>query len=195
MFERWKKINSNIITDGVVSWEDYFKSELKILFVLKEANSDEANWDLRELLRDGERNFTWNNITRWIKWIREISKNYNWNKIVKISPKDRKNFLLSIAAINVKKEIGGRDVADNDIVYKSAFNDKEYLKEQVEIYEPDLIICCGTSSAFLDSVYCDIKIDWKMTFNGVWYIKIDNKIIVSYNHPEARVSPNFYIIR
>ena len=54
LFDDWKKKNNKIIPDGVVSFEDYAKSNCKILFVLKEVNSDETDWDLREFLRNGE---------------------------------------------------------------------------------------------------------------------------------------------
>ena len=191
LLERWKKMNPSIITDGVVSWEDYIKSNPKILFVLKEVNSDESNWDLREFIRDGARNYTWNNITRWIIGIRNINQNYNWQEIEKISEQERKEVLKSIAAINLKKETGGGAVADNDTVYKHAINDKDFLKEQVVIYDPELIICCGTSYAFFDSVYNGRDVKWEITSNGVWYVRDNNKVIISYNHPEARVSPNF----
>ena len=191
LLERWKKTNPSIIIDGVVSWEDYIKSNPKILFVLKEVNSDESNWDLREFIRDGARNYTWNNITRWVIGIRNITKNYNWQEIEGISEKERKEVLKSIAAVNLKKETGGGAVADNDAIYKHALNDKDFLKEQVAIYDPELIICCGTSYAFFDSVYNGRDVKWGITFNGVWYARDNNKVIISYNHPEARVSPNF----
>ena len=191
LLKKWKEINPNIITDGVVSWEDYATSNPKILFVLKEVNSDEPNWDLREFTRDGARNYTWDNITRWIIGIRNIDQDYNWQKIKEISEQERKEVLKSIAAINLKKETGGGAVADNDTIYKHAINDKELLKNQVDIYDPDLIICCGTGTAFLESVYSEKIVKCEITFNGVDYVKDNNRVIVLYNHPQARVSPNF----
>lgn len=123
LFAYWKERDPSIIPDGVVSWRDYMNSNVKILFVLKEVNSDESDWDLREFLRNGSRSFTWNNITRWIIGIRNLNKDYDWNTIKDVDEKKRNENLKSIAAINVKKATGDRDVADNDIIYKHALND------------------------------------------------------------------------
>lgn len=188
LFEQWKRKNDKIVPDGVVCWEEYAKSKCKILFILKEVNSDENDWDLRDFLLDGDRSFTWNNIIRWIMGIRNLDLNYNWKDIEIISKIERKKYLKTIAAINLKKETGGTAVADNDNIYKCAIEDRELLKNQVDIYEPDLIICCGTANEFFDSVYKDIDVEWKMTHNGVRYVKNADRIIVSYNHPAARVS-------
>ena len=191
LFDDWKERDPSIILDGVVSWFDYANSAIIILFVLKEVNSDESDWDLREFLKDGGRSFTWNNITRWIIGIRNINTDYDWSTIENIEPEQRREYLKTVAAINMKKATGGKDVADNGIIYKHALNDSELLKRQIDIYEPDLIICCGTADAFFDSVYKDIKVDWKMTHNGLWYVIDGKRTIIAYNHPEARVSANF----
>ncbi len=191
LFDDWKKKNNKIIPDGVVSFEDYAKSNCKILFVLKEVNSDETDWDLREFLRNGGRDRTWNNICRWVKGIRNIDKDYNWKDIVNIEEAERKEYLKSIAVLNLKKYTGGKAVANNDEIFEYAVSDSELLKRQVDIYEPDLIILCGTEYPFFNSVYKNIDIKWEMTHKGVRYVIDNNRIIISYNHPEARVSPNF----
>lgn len=191
LFDDWEKRDPSIIPDGVVSWCNYANSAIKILFVLKEVNSDERNWDLREFLKDGGGSYTWNNITRWIIGIRNINIDYDWSTIENIEPEQRREYLDTVAAINLKKATGGKAVADNDIICKHALNDSDLLKRQVDIYEPDLIICCGTSDAFFKSIYKDIKVDWRMTHNGVWYVIDGKRTIIDYKHPEARVFANF----
>lgn len=105
------KING-MVKDGVVSWNDYLQSDIKILFVLKEVNGSD-NWDLRAFLREGGRADTWNNITRWLMGIRNI--------------------------------------------------DKELLKEQLNLYNPNLVICCGTVNEYFDFICENKQFDWKTT--------------------------------
>ncbi len=85
-----------------------FESKIKLLFVLKEVNSDVGGWDLREYLGErNERPQTWNNITRWVMGIRSLKEDLHWEKLEKIDTKLRIKTLKSIAAINLKKSPGG----------------------------------------------------------------------------------------
>lgn len=189
LLNQYKSQIKGMVFDGVVSWEDYLQSKKKILFVLKEVNGGE-NWDLREFLRGGGRPDTWNNITRWMKGIRNLDKELKWAEIENISDGERVLQLKSIAAINVKKT-SGRCVADSVEVYKSAMNNKELLKEQVNLYNPDLVICCGTGNEYFDFICENKEFEWKSTTRGVWYVIDGEKVIINFNHPAARVSPSF----
>lgn len=188
VLEKFKSRNEAIVLDGAVSWKDYLESSIRIMFVLKEANGGE-NWDLREFLRNGGRPATWNNIIRWIKGIRNIKNSYVWSEIDKISEEDRIFYLKSIVAINVKK-ISGSSVANNENIYSFAKKDSDLLKEQVSIYKPQLVICCGTCCEYFDFIY-DGEPVWKMTKRGVSYVSNNGQVIIDFNHPEARVSSNY----
>ena len=61
----WAAKVSGFIRDEIVDHEFYWKSGIKILFLLKEVNGGE-DWDLREFLREGGRKQTWDNVTRWV---------------------------------------------------------------------------------------------------------------------------------
>ena len=74
LFEQWKHSRSGFVFDGVVSECDYIKSNIKLCFVLKEVNDEGGgDWDLREFIQQGARPQTWDNITRWVKCIRNSS--------------------------------------------------------------------------------------------------------------------------
>lgn len=186
LFNEWRF--PGFISDGVVNPEEYCKSDLRILIVLKEVNGGK-DWDLREFLRNsGGRKQTWGPVARWIKGIRNLPNEFEWDSIKTISEKDRIEYLKDIAAINVKKLAGGA-VADGkkirDFLYSE--NNREYLKRQVNLYKPDLVILGNTGSDwYLSSAV------WKMTKRGVWYCREDNgTIIIAYNHPDARVGEQF----
>ena len=61
------------------------------------------------------------------------------------------------------------------------------IKEQIDLYKADFIICCGTEYAFMDACYKDREVDWKMTSRGIWYFRDSKSVVISFSHPEARV--------
>lgn len=167
------------------------ESSLKVMFVLKEVNDpDGGNWDLREFISEGARSQTWNNITRWNFGIQNMNKTINWKEIKDINEGQRKEFLKSICAINLKKS-PGIHTTNNKELSEIANEDKEFLKKQFNIYSPNLIICCGSvvSSLLHDLIEFSKKPDWNMTARGIWYHEYQkNKYIIQYSHPEARVA-------
>ena len=196
LFSKWKAIRPGLVADGVVDESKYLASSPKLLFVLKEVNSDKGGWDLREYMRDGARGQTWDNITRWVDGIRSLDSDREilWSELKTVSDEKRMETLQSICAINLKKLPGGHttnnknleDVAKEDIVF---------LKQQFRIYGPDIVICCGSivSDLFheLNLIEVPGKIKWEMTQRGVQYHEFQPSCyLISYSHPEARVSDN-----
>ena len=142
LFEEWKKKQGycSFISDGVFDEEEWKKQEYKILFVLKEANWKNGNMDLcKYLLSEPKASYwkTWNNIARWTKAIL-VGGEYP----ERVTPKDKTYWLRKIAAMNLKK-IGGGSVAQDNIIFDYAKSDRVFIKRQIELYKPDIIICCG----------------------------------------------------
>jgi len=73
----------------------------------------------------------------------------------------------------------------------AAKQDKEYIEKQFELYNADLVICCGTSSLLHQII--DFRIggnDWKITSRRVWYHQYaDKKFIIDFSHPLVRTKP------
>lgn len=191
LFEKWSANRKGFVVDGVVDEESYLNSSLKIMFILKEVNDpDGGDWDLREFIRKGARSQTWNNVTRWILGIQNIEKSIDWKEIQEITEEQRKECLKSICAINLKKSPGGH-TTDNNALSQVVNEDKIFLNEQFSIYNPDLVICCGSvvSRLFHNLVEFSEKPDWKMTMRGIWYhVYQSNRYVIEYSHPEARVA-------
>ena len=94
------------VKDGLIDEINYSKAPIKILYLLKEVNGGDEDWDLRKFVRDGGRSATWDNITRWTKGIFEYFKYKNeldWDSLEKIDIYDRSQILKSIVAVNLKK--------------------------------------------------------------------------------------------
>ncbi len=184
LFEKWKIEREGFIADGVVDEEAYLSSKPRVVYLLKEVNGGQ-DWSLTDYISAGGRAHTWNNIARWQYGLQNLEREIHWDEIKDISNNWRKERLQSICAVNVKKTSGGCTSKKDELVEK-AFQDRKFLKEQIEIYNPDIIICCGTSYLYFDYIY-GIRAEGKMTNRGIWFIKDKSKVIVSYLHPEARV--------
>jgi len=193
LFDEWRRKDSKVIRDGVVDEEVYRQSNPKILYVLKEVNSvkDAEKFDLRDFLKTTDRVPTWSNISLWTFGIRNIDKEFSWAGL-KEKAKDnafRKAQLRSIAALNLKKITGGHTAKSKEIETYASKN-KDFLKKQFEIYNADIIICCGSIVGWtLRKEGLLTKFDtWSETRRGITYHSFgNNQIIINYCHPEARI--------
>lgn len=187
LFAEWRLKDGNFYPDGVVDEEAYLQSQLKLLFVLKEVNDPSGEeWDLREFIRDADRPESWNQLTRWVDGIRRLPEDIPWNKIVEVDQEKRRNTLRSIAVVNLKKSAGGH-TTDSASLEKRAARDQILLRKQFLLYEPDLIICCGTSD--LAHKFCLIceQPKWHSTSRGISFHEHRmGKYVVEYSHPAAR---------
>lgn len=197
LFARWQTERGYkyFISDGVLDEVEWNKQSYKILFVLKEANWETGNADLCEfLLSESSSSYwkTWNNVARWTKALIEKGEYPR-----SVSRSDKSFWLRKIAAINLKK-VGGDAVAEDETIREYAERDKSYLKEQIELYNPDIIICCGRGVGKNADILHDIIFEssqvseWQepMTETGYNYfvVALDNKQVpvVSFYHPQMR---------
>ncbi|MFO3666142.1 hypothetical protein ACCQ41_07810 [Anaerococcus sp. ENR0831] len=186
LFNQLKINNPSIVTDGIVNEKEYLDSKYKILYVMKEVNSyQNGGWSLTEFISNGAIPQTWDNVARWTEGILNLEKDFDWEYLSGDNDPRRDKYLKKIASINLKKTPGRHTSVYNEIRLATK-NNKEFIKKQVDIYQPNIIICCGTSGLFVrDCLESDLT--WQMTSRGIEYMILDNTIIVSFSHPEARV--------
>lgn len=216
LFEEWEKIlkNEEIVRDGVVDEVEFKKSKPKIVYFLKEVNGENDDClsnnnkrkgrDLRVFLKGKGDWRTWNNVARWTYGIRGLYAGKTpemlpWEEVPSIDDESRPKQLLSICAMNVKKTSGGSSAKRSEI---RCF-EKKYgclLDRQINIYKPDIIICCGID------YYNDKYGEWKKTIstsnlprpnlrklNPVKYKILDKKrVIIDFIHPLARRAKTNY---
>ena len=187
LFTDWQRNRKRFVRDGVVSETDYTKSIPKIAIILKEVNDPGGGgWDLREFLSEGGRSQTWNNVARWVHGIRNIASLPNWDFYAEITNEFRIETLKSICAINLKKS-PGTHTTDHASLNVCANEDKEFIRRQYSFYDPDITICGGTGDLFKSVVGHNLH-EWHTTKRGIWWYKRDeNKYVVHFSHPEARV--------
>lgn len=189
LFLEIKKLNPDIIDDGVADEEEYLTAKYKIMYVLKEVNGGRG-WSLREFIREGGRAQTWDNIARWTEAILSLDEEKPWSYWENECETRRKTILKKICAINLKKTSGGH-TSHTEEVYQAALDNSDILRKQLLLYHPDIIICCGTEKAFVDACYKNREPDWKMTSRGIWYFVDEGTVVISFAHPEARVKDCF----
>ncbi|MCD7732326.1 MAG: hypothetical protein LUH56_02655 [Oscillospiraceae bacterium] len=187
LFDELRKNNPAVILDGVVDEQEYLSARYKIAYILKEVNGG-AGWDLREFVRKEEeygRPQTWDNIARWTQGILSWEAELPWCELEKDNENRRKTFLRKIAAINLKKTSGGH-TANTDEIYLAAEKYSQVIQAQLDIYRPNIVICCGTSGPYIKHCYRGSEPEWKMTTRGIWYFLDGKSVVISYSHPEAR---------
>lgn len=189
LFALWSVNRKGFVFDGVVSEAHYLESGVKLCFILKEVNDmDGGDWDLRKYVYDGGRWQTWDNVTRWVKCIRNNNHEMRWDELGNITLEDRQQILRSICVMNLKKSPGGYTTERANFA-SVVVEDKLFIQKQYELYNPDLTICCGTGWDFrwvLDFNDCEVF----ETNRGVqWFLNKNNHPVIIYSHPAARVHP------
>ncbi|MBK8563522.1 MAG: hypothetical protein IPN76_09285 [Saprospiraceae bacterium] len=140
------------VPDGIVNLDEYLKADIKIMWILKEANSQGNNeWSMRGALNDGylinENGIRggWGRTFNPIIYTTVgILSNKNWGEINWVSDEPELiEILKKIAFVNVKK-VPGNSVCDNEQMKSFYQQNKSILVRQIKLAEPDVIICGNT---------------------------------------------------
>lgn len=179
------------IRDGILNVSEYLKSPIKILWILKEAHSDDNSLsDMRPNLISLSDNENPDNIDPlWGPTWRTVA-NVTYGIFEKKNMKDIPNMngnapevlkhMHRIAHINVKKYAGGSIAVDSELsrFYKTY---KELLHEQIEIINPDVMIFGGTFGLFSEYFEAKEKIaEWLPVY------KYKEKLLIDTYHPANR---------
>ena len=173
------------IEDGIINKEEFNKGK-KILYLLKEAYSDGRGWDLRKRLPSEFYQYNiWKRVSEWTYGI----ENTNSLKIEQykenIDKTENNEWLNKIAVVNIKKS-SGKSKSDFNEILAYAYHDKEELKKQIEIIDPNIIVCGYTIKA-LDIIF-DKSIRNRRCDNWFYYDVLAGKerLIIDYYHPANR---------
>jgi len=210
LFNRWRtSINSTedkFAKDGLANEKIFNNAKYKILFLAKETNDTDKNWDTREYLRRGvffkstgkPISATFSNIYRWTnlflnnltdyKQFKKVPMHKEKDEIIKGSP--RINIFSQIGMMNLKKTTGTH-TTNNDELKICIENDNKFINEQISIYKPDIVICCGRGvyngyKKAMGQVVNENKSNGK--FRTSKFISTDYEtLLIDFYHPQARV--------
>lgn len=140
LFEEWEKCNikylGKFVKDGIIDIDLYQRSNLKILFILKEANDPTQNsWDLTDTLRN---EFKGNFTNRLAEWAYGILNNFPPLNLLP-DAHELHRALKSTSILNLKKT-GGTSTSKVEEIIAHVKQDKEFILREIEIINPDVIV-------------------------------------------------------
>ena len=141
------------IRDGIINLENWKKQKVRICFILNEAGGYN---DLEKFPNGADLAADWNErgsfstfmfkLAVWTKAIQDsfvAPITYNKQEVMKI----RDELIRSIAIVNIKKT-DGQKRSNFEILQRFASEDAEELKRELELVNPNIIIC-GENFRFL----------------------------------------------
>ena len=154
LFVEWEEneIFDFFVKDGIVCEDVYDSQKTKILFVLRDAHIVERQkppYDLRDgLLNPIAEGRTWNNVARWTRAL--LDDSIEFEEVENINAEELKKQLIRVAALNLKKEAGGPSAQH---IEKFAKDHSKWIKREIEICNPDIIVAGGTFDDLFSKVY------------------------------------------
>jgi len=174
--------------DGIINEVFFDKSNIKVLYLMKEANNAGGDsWDFREWFSE-EIKYT------FAKKLRDLSFGFQYDFPPFDERGKRKEDLVasfhSSAFMNIKKT-GGKGNSSFKEVMQYTAEHLDLIHAEIQIINPDIIVCGLSWQKLRDLIFPDAK--WhKSGYNlpiGEWK---DYKLI-DYYHPSSRiVSSAFY---
>ncbi len=183
------KSGNNYVIDGIIDVEKYLKAKYRILWVLKEANSNET-WSYLDKFKDKEWLYRCGksipSLKRIIYTTYGILKECEWSKIP--DAKDEKSFepLQEIALINIKK-IPGSSVSDSSEIQEAYYKNRELLQQQIKTYNPNVVIFGNTMNYFYKKDFENlVNAEKQITDYGNHFYDTGNKLYIHTWHPAVR---------
>lgn len=99
----------------------------------------------------------------------------------------RRSMLRKIAWVNVKKVSGGATANDKEIK-AAAIKDSAYLRQQLNLCEPDIVICGGTSPYYIDYLANNENLKWQTAKSGIRFLVDGQRIVIDFYHPQFWVN-------
>lgn len=168
--------DDGILIDGI--WEKTFP---KIMFLLKEPNSDFTKIRGKAYQpTEGNSRLFWRNINIWQYIITEY-----WNNrtplIEKISVV-KENEVNAIAYVNLKKYNENNSISDPRNILDYVKDDCDFLQRQIELINPEIIVC-GRTFNFYKELFST-----QLISENVYRTK--NRLIIDFYHPACRIGYN-----
>lgn len=179
-------------------WKDSAK---KIVFLMKDTNGNPDN-DYREWYGRGDNPIIthrfFKNIALWLTGLSFFDENGKYLPFaeVNIGEKYTSSFdNLPFAFVNCKKESGTSSISNSELLsYVATYGD--YLKKEIEILNPQIIVCGGGSGTVLkiakEIIYPELEFE---QINWGYYNAKNNIVLINSYHPSARVSNEKMYVR
>jgi len=179
----------HFVIDGVIDPEKYLKAKYRVLWILKEANSENDSWSYLKnfkrkewLEKHGRSNPT---LRKVIYTTYGILRNSEWSDIPWANEEAAFNPLQEIALINIKK-MPGASAADNNTIQEAYHEDHDLLKKQIEAYDANIVIFGGSFKYFQKTDFKGLEsAEKEITELGNHYYNTGEKLYINSWHPSA----------
>ena len=170
------------------------EARLRILFITKDQPAGDAEaWDVRGELGDLSYAF-FRNLMYQLYGLHNTTSKHKADYTFTNEEAEELYSKSAIARINVKKEAGTNSLP-NYILRKYLERDGEFLKEQIENLDADIIVCCGysdsvedTGNLILNFLIKVCKYKFKRYNDWIYYDKDKKKIAINNWHLSVRKS-------
>lgn len=184
LFSRWRASNTDyqdhFVEDGIIDPAKWIQAGTQILFVLRETNGYRSSmaalihkactthpssklWDRP----------TFHNVGRWAHGI--LNSTEKSSTSFDVAHKNRKTALLACAFMNLKKTTGGARATL--AVEHATLRDAIFLREQIELINPQIVVCGGTYRAIKQHLYPAIRrVAPRMH-------EVGGRLFINANHP------------
>lgn len=181
--------------DGLTYASDYCNSDLKILWILKEAydNNYNGGWSItEELFREYPYETKIKNPThqKMAKISYGIINNCNYNNLNLSNDPSIGEVLHEIAYINLNK-MPADTSTDNDTLWEKYDTWRDILWEQIYAYSPDVIIFGNTFEYFKNDFFGDGEPDWDYAYTNEIGTGVranvcewNDTLLIDTNHPQ-----------
>jgi DNA-binding CsgD family transcriptional regulator len=200
-----RKANSEnkIICDGVAHPENYYKQDIRIMWILKEAYETKVHygWQVGKIYKPYQpikyrtlklMAYVSHAILNNCDTFNLFKIDYDVSSVFKTKNQDLLESIKSIAYININKIAAkSRSPQDMSSMYKVWH---EVLLKQIEIYAPNIIICDNTLQYFSKDIDFAKGIKKPLGIKNHNYYLYDNKIYISIYHPAYPFSKKPYVL-
>ena len=183
LFQEWQKSRnySGFFKDGIMGEQNWKDKEIKIMFLLKENYSD--GWRINDKIdiRRGTNKKFFPNLARWkylVDNIKICKKVLNYPTDKELEDFQKGWDMYDVAYVNVKKSIG-KSTSDDKEIQKFAKEDKDFLTREIDIINPNIVICGKTFRSYR-CIYNENEKIVKITDK---IYKHKNRIIIDFYHP------------
>lgn len=187
LFDKWESIHrkngyERFIQDGIVSpktWET--QTTPKVCFFLKEAYTKQDKYNLVNDLHNNNPWTMWRKVAIWTQAIHNAfygMVEYN-DSVIR---ENEKQAIECISVVNIKKS-NGQKHSDYEDLKKYAEEDNVMLKQELEIINPDIILC-GNNISLLKLVLGE-ELQNEDTWDNM-IAKWKNTLVIDYYHPAVQ---------
>jgi len=187
-------LSDEAVYDGIICPERYVKSKYKVLWLAREPHDDGGDYDYKSdimnKIKAGE--LVGN---KYFNKMRDLQYSLNngyldWDGLKNIDRKDYNyNNIGDIAFINCSKIPGGANL-DWGKWWSNCEAFKDIVAKQIEIANPDIIICVGTRNYLEKYGYLNDAIMRAKSYRN-YYLK-EGRLILDCYHISARYSNRLY---